>query len=206
MRRPALLVLLVCVFAAEGLQGAQKDVSNYFVNLRREKMRELKKELELKGASLASPDVDPNLFSGMKRLRILQTKAHVKKNPSGSNKQQHGDVVSVTTTQVDIEHTPHPGKELMLSEGFGDLSRGASIGIGLAAGVVLLLVIYVVYKYMSWKPKMIARKGYRAVSRSKGLGGVDGGEAGGESSDPSKASSGPTSSGPPTLLQAKTRR
>ena len=151
------------------------------MNLRRAKMQELKKELSLKGSHISAPDVDPKMFSGIRRLKILQSKAHLTKDQKPS--------VTITSTNIDFEHHEIP---LVLSEGFAGLSQTASIAIGVSGGVLLLLIAYVVYKYLKWKPKMVARKGYRAVSKSKGLASAS--ENAGDSSD-----------GTPSLLKASAK-
>ena len=172
------------VLAAE--VGSQRDVSEYFINLRREKMQALKKELDEKGARVLSPDVDPNLFSGIKRLRILQAKAS-HQSPT------------VTVTKVEIIHSKtnveSPTSEVSFWEGIAGLSTGVSIAILIGIVIFVFLASFVVYKYMSWKPKMSARKGYRAVSRSRGLGSAED-SAAADSSDNNKS--------PPALLQAHT--
>lgn len=159
------------------------------MKLRREKMEALKKELSEVGARIDAPDVDENQFTGMRRLRILHSRAmkasdaeSVSKNPSSQNDDTHDTktVRKVTierTTDKDgsvkhkvTETTVEVRKALVAAEGgVWGMSRSATIGVFVGAAVFLLLLSYVVYKYMSWKPKMVARKGYKAVSKSKGL-------------------------------------
>ena len=63
---------------------------------------------------------------------------------------------------------------LATSEGFiSGMSQTASIAVVVGGVVGLLLISYLIYKYFTWKPKLIARRGYRAVAKSKGISGVD---------------------------------
>ena len=79
------------------------------MKLRREKMEALKKELSEVGARIDAPDVDANQFTGMRRLRILHSRAmkasdaeSVSKNPSSQNDDTHD---TKTVRKVTIERT-----------------------------------------------------------------------------------------------------
>ena len=183
------------------------------MNLRREKMQQLKKEMSEIGQSINSPDIDPNRYSGIRRLRILHAQARARTTLAPSEPivaatqpvvQTQAKTVDSATAQPAMSEiaevaTPKPNEAVptaspIIAVGgkpkpdtlptkspkafpktsffIAGYSTGASIGIIIGCSFLLLVAAYVAYKYMTWKPKLIARKGYRAVAKSKGISGV----------------------------------
>lgn len=167
-------------------------------------MEALKKELAEVGARIDAPDIDANQFSGMRRLRILHARAQKPETPKKSDavESESHDVHSVRKVTIErstgkdgstkhkvTETTVEVRKALLAADGgVWGLSRGATIGVFVGGGVLLLIIAFVIYKYVSWKPKMVARKGYKAVSKSKGLN---------VPSEADEAAAASSSSGPP---------
>jgi hypothetical protein len=150
-------------------------------------MEELKRDLNLVGASVKSVDVDPSSVNGIRRLRVLHAKAISEPKPAakavssagGSEKVTIGKHESTPASQVLLKNIPRSQSIIAAEfEGWFGLSKNATIAIIAGGAVLLILLSYVLYKYISWKPKMVARKGYRAVSKSKGLTVTDSGADG----------------------------
>lgn len=57
----------------------------------------------------------------------------------------------------------------MEGEGLFGFSIALTVAIFACGAAATILLVYIAYKYATWRPKMVARKGYRAVSKSKGL-------------------------------------
>jgi len=137
-------------------------------------MQELKQELEKVGSSLNSPEQDPMSFSGIRRLRLLYSNSH--KGPRATINQQQGPRFEETDSHKPAgSHSKNtPRAVLVMSDGFiSGMSQSASVAVVVGSVVGLLLISYLIYKYFTWKPKLIARRGYRAVAKSKGISGVE---------------------------------
>ena len=137
-------------------------------------MQELKQELEKVGSSLNPPQQDPMSFSGIRRLRLLYSNSH--KTPQSESHQPHGRTKKEGGSNMPAVAQPKNTIRAVLatSEGFiSGMSQTASIAVVVGGVVGLLLISYLIYKYFTWKPKLIARRGYRAVAKSKGISGVD---------------------------------
>jgi hypothetical protein len=178
--------------------GSTEHITNHLIKLRREKMEMLKKELSEVGATVVSVDVDPSKFTGIRRLRIIHARAKKDAHPADGETKSFDSLSSVKRPSAP---TPSNSREILRAadgkamvgkpeivaadfEGFGGYSKEASIGIIAGAVGLFIMLSYVIYKYMTWKPKMVARKGYRAVTKSKGIANPDSGaEAGNEASD-----------------------
>ena len=153
-------------------------------------MKQLKEELSVSGSSLAAPEIDANQLSGMRRLHVLHSRALKSLKPD-KKESKTPEVKRESSTAID-KVAPSKPKALATApkilaeedEGLFGLSRAVTILIFLGAGILIISLSYVVYKYFSWKPKMVARKGYKAVVKSKGLNVGDSDAAGGESSSP----------------------
>ena len=137
-------------------------------------MQELKQELEKVGSNLNSPEQDPMSFSGIRRLRLLYSNSH--KTPHSpahlSRESTHKDATSRKST---TPNSQSPLKAVLVtSDGFiSGMSQTASIAVVIGSVIGLLLISYLIYKYFTWKPKLIARRGYRAVAKSKGISAMD---------------------------------
>jgi len=148
-----------------------KDITTHIINLRREKMQRLHKELGEIGASFEVPDIDPRQLDGIRRLRLLHANASKLKAPISGKTIDSGIAMTnskETRTHVKPEDRKFE-KSFVTTSGLFGLSIGVTIGIFVGSAVLIVLVAYVAYKYATWRPKMIARKGYKAVSKSKGL-------------------------------------
>lgn len=141
-------------------------------------MQKLKGELRRIGAHVKSDDItDPDDFTGIRRLRILHKKAIDEQAttvaPRGEPPLTAQATVVTTPEAVTKASVTTDSKSLtMLSseDGFiSGLSTWESVGVILGGAVFLAILSYVIYKYLQWRPKQIARKGYRAVAKSKGL-------------------------------------
>lgn len=145
------------------------------MNLRRAKMQRLKREMDRAGIAMAlDTDADPEQFSGMRRLRVLHKKAleaQASAAKSSPEKLDDAPVVSNTTTTASpTPPVPHLAMVSSEDDGFiSGMSTGGSIALVVGCGVLAVLIGFVIYKYSRWRPKQIARKGYRAVAKSKGL-------------------------------------
>jgi hypothetical protein len=181
------------------------------VELRREKMKSLKEELSTVGASLSVPDVDLNQLTGMRRLRLLHSRANkdlnidspATKEKSPLTNQDNIKAVKIeesVSTNGSVKTTTRSVSVLRVlaenDQGLFGLSRTATVLIFLGVSVFVILVSYLTYKYITWKPKMVARKGYRAVTRSKGLDVAD--------SDAGAESSGGRTAAPALIVAGKT--
>jgi hypothetical protein len=157
-------------------------------------MKRLKEELTASGASIESPEIDANQLTGMRRLHVLHSRA-LKPSKSeaqpvadSSRKASTGDlphtkVASIKEVTVTGKATSSSPKVLAEGEeGLFGLSRTVTILVFLGGGALLIILSYVIYKYFSWRPKMVARKGYKAVAKSKGLDLTDSDAAGETSS------------------------
>lgn len=136
-------------------------------------MQELKQELEKIGAGFNAPQQDPMSFTGVRRLRLLYANSH--KHPRPDVERLHDPLHKKNiSTQREI-HSNSPIKaNLVSSDGFiSGMSQSASVAVVVGGVLGLLLISYLIYKYFTWKPKLIARRGYRAVAKSKGISGVD---------------------------------
>jgi hypothetical protein len=159
------------------------DVSGHYVKLRREKMQKLKHELEQIGATIDSRETDPAEFTGIRRLRMLYAKAH--EGSAGHIILNQGKTAKIPpklsplVPKARLDTKPLPAdlnekKTVVKADGFiAGYTQGQSVAIVVGSSFTLLLLSYIVYKYVTWKPKLIARKGYRAVAKSKGISGVD---------------------------------
>ena len=138
-------------------------------------MQELKQELEKVGANLSAPDQDPTDFSGIRRLRLLYSKAHEGGTHSTRPSREAGIKRAHAVSKHQSVHPDSPTRVILVtSDGFiSGMSESASIAVVVGSVVGLLLISYLIYKYFTWKPKLIARRGYRAVAKSKGISGVD---------------------------------
>jgi hypothetical protein len=184
------------------------------VNLRRVKMKQLKEELSQIGASVSAPDVDAGQLTGMRRLRLLHSR--VKKSLETEKPAKDAKSESVTQENikaVKIEETVSTDgsvkKEIKAvtikrvlaegEEGLLGMSRTTTILVFLGGALFIIFMSYLTYKYIKWKPKMVAKKGYKAVAKSKGIDVNDSDAVGGESSG-----SAPTTgrSGAPALIVA----
>ena len=154
-------------------------------------MKNLKEKLSEMGHGFEAPDIDVNQLSGMRRLHVLHARARKADDKGGklvvTSAQQPEDTArslkpvaseqSVPAVTVPADRTESKVTEAAVvprvlaegGEGLFGLSRTASILIFAGGVVFIILLSYVIYKYMSWKPKMVARRGYRAISKSKGL-------------------------------------
>ena len=141
-------------------------------------MQELKQELERVGSSLNSPEQDPMSFSGIRRLRLLYSNSH-KAPHSSPHSSPHLSHDSTKKDKDSHKSDTHDSKVpiravLAMSDGFiSGMSQSASIAVVVGSMIGLLLISYLIYKYFTWKPKLIARRGYRAVAKSKGISAVD---------------------------------
>ncbi len=138
-------------------------------------MQRLKQELEKVGARLNEHDLsDPDNFSGIRRLRILHKKAletHDQTSPTFAPVDLA--IAQGNTTRAPVRRPRSKSEAIHMVEEAGGfipgLSTGASIGVVVGGSVLLAIVGFVVFKYMQWRPKQIARKGYKAVAKSKGI-------------------------------------
>jgi len=158
-------------------------------------MKQLKEELSNSGASLAAPEVDANQLSGMRRLHVLHSRAMKSLKPEiqetkASEPKPKRDLASIDKGRPKVP-SPKPKSnyewKLLVEDeegGLFGLSRTVTILVFLGGGILIILLSYVIYKYFSWKPRMVARKGYKAVVRSKGLNVNDSDDAAGQSSSP----------------------
>ena len=217
---------------------SNRDIASHLVNLRREKMQALKRQLAEVGATLGTAEADPSKLTGIRRLRLLHSKVGtngrdgVERRPrnittvdsTSGNKElkQRTEAIPTARPQLDDEAglatttrrtttrprptattTPStttatttikpmsqhgqqgPSKVLVTADGgVWGMSKAVTIVVFVLGSSFLLLVAFVVYKYLSWKPKMVARKGYRAVTKSKGLAVTESGtDGGGEASE-----------------------
>jgi hypothetical protein len=136
-------------------------------------MQTLKQELEKIGAGLNAPDQDPMSFTGVRRLRLLYSNNHKDSHSVVSRTHDFGSKKHPTTHRK--IHSKSPLKAaLMTSDGFiSGMSQAGSVAVVVGGVLGLLLISYLIYKYFTWKPKLVARRGYRAVAKSKGISGVE---------------------------------
>ena len=137
-------------------------------------MQRLHKELSEIGAKVEVPDVDPRHLDGIRRLRLLHANASRTKSASHEKTKTIGKPKPAPTPKPKGSRSLKAkqltiGKAFVVMDGLFGLSIEATVGIFVGAAVVLILLGYLVYKYATWRPKMVARKGYRAVSKSKGI-------------------------------------
>jgi hypothetical protein len=140
--------------------------------LRMEKMQDIRHQLKGVG-HVMSLDVAPQIenLSGMRRLKAIHEKS-VKSRKETEALNKGNEDMSPAPVQV-IATTPavaHMVAEEPMAEGDKkSFPVWAIVVISIVGGLFLILIGIIGWKYQNWKPKAIARKGYRATKKSQGL-------------------------------------